>query len=469
MKCSPKGMRTHFKGYHTGAYASWGNTVATQVPIHACGPYVVPNVRALTRAVHTNGPIAGAFRGFGVPQSTIVCEALIDEFAERSSIDPLEFRHRNALRAGEPTATGQVLRASCGLAPCLERLRPAWSEAKARVKTVNDQAHRRFGALKGKRRGLGIACLWYGIGSTVMANPSTMRVALRQNGRVFLYNSAVDIGQGSNTILPQVCADALGLPVTLIDQVMGDTDVTADAGKTSASRQAFVSGNAAKLAGKDLRKKLLSLLGIGPSAVLRLEGATLIADEAGEQRRLELTALPADRHGDVAIGEGYFNPPTVPLDQDGQGEPYATYAFAAQMAEVEVDLELGTVEVLQIHAAHDVGKAINPTQVEGQIHGGIAQGLGMALMEEYVSGRTDNLHDYLIPTFGDIPTITTYLVEDPELLGPHGAKGVGERALIATAPAILNAIYHATGVRVRRLPATPDRLRKAIVSAATRT
>lgn len=362
-----------------------------------------------------------------------------------------------------------MLRTSCGLAQCLDQLRPVWSGAKARVKTVNDRPNRRSGALKGKRRGLGIACMWYGIGSTVMANPSTMRVALRKNGRLFLYNGAVDIGQGSNTILPQECADALGLPVTLIDQVMGDTDLTADAGKTSASRQAFVSGNAAKLAGEDLRKKLISLLGTSPSAVLRLEGAMLIADEAEEQRRVDLTALPADRNDDVAIGQGYFNPPTVPLDKNGQGEPYTTYAFAAQMAEVEVDLELGTVEVLHIYAAHDAGKAINPTQVEGQIHGGIAQGLGMALMEEYVSGQTDNLHDYLILTFGDIPMITTYLVEDPEPLGPYGAKGVGEPAVIATAPAILNAIYHATGVRVRFVPATPDRLRKAIVSAATST
>jgi CO/xanthine dehydrogenase Mo-binding subunit len=158
-----------------------------------------------------------------------------------------------------------------------------------------------------------------------------------------------------------------------------------------------------------LRALLISVLGTGPSAVLHVEGATLIGDEGGARRRLDLAALPADRHGDVAIGEGDFDPPTAPLDKDGQGEPYATYAFAAQMAEVEVDLGLGTVEVLDIDAAHDVGKVINPTQVEGQIHGVIAQGLGMALMEEYVSGRTDNLPDYLIPTCGDIPTITTYL------------------------------------------------------------
>jgi CO/xanthine dehydrogenase Mo-binding subunit len=164
----------------------------------------------------------------------------------------------------------------------------------------------------------------------------------------------------------------------------------------------------------------------------------------------------------VAVGEGYFDPPTTPLDGDGQGAPYATYGFAAQMAEVEVDLELGTVRVLKVHAAHDVGRAINPTQVEGQIHGGIVQGLGMALMEEYVAGKTDNLHDYLIPTIGDVPQIVVHIVEDPEPLGPFGAKGVGEPALIPTAPAILNAIHHATGVRITHLPATPDRVRKAI-------
>jgi CO/xanthine dehydrogenase Mo-binding subunit len=131
--------------------------------------------------------------------------------------------------------------------------------------------------------------------------------------------------------------------------------------------------------------------------------------------------------------------------------------------EIEVDIQLGTIRVLHIHAAHDVGRAINPTQVEGQIHGGIAQGLGMALMEEYISGRTDNLHDYLIPTAGDIPPITVHLIEDPEPIGPYGAKGVGEPALIATAPAILNALHHATGVRVKTLPATPDRVRAALL------
>jgi CO/xanthine dehydrogenase Mo-binding subunit len=152
----------------------------------------------------------------------------------------------------------------------------------------------------------------------------------------------------------------------------------------------------------------------------------------------------------------------VPLDGNGQGVPYAAYGDAAQVAEVDVDEELGTVKVLHVHAAHDVGRAVNPTLVEGQIHGGIAQGIGLALMEEYVSGRTDNLHDYLVPTAGDVPPITCHLVEEGDPIGPYGAKGVGEPALVATAPAILNAVRHAVGVRVARVPATPERVREAI-------
>ncbi|MCU0805729.1 MAG: molybdopterin-dependent oxidoreductase [Burkholderiales bacterium] len=453
-----------FGDFNTGAYASWGNTVANRVPIHASGPYAVPNVRALTRAVYTNGPIAGAFRGFGVPQSTIVHEALLDELAQKAGIDRLEFRHRNALRAGQATATGQVIEASAGLVACLDALRPKWQGATAAAEAFNGAQRKRVG-LAGRRRGVGIACMWYGIGNTVIANPSTMRAGLRADGRILFYNGAVDIGQGSNTILVQVLADALGLPMGAIDFVMGDTDLTHDAGKTSASRQAFVSGNAARLAGAQLRQRMINLVEARPDATLRLEPGRLVAEDADGVKHIDLGELPRDARGDVLFGEGTFNPPTVPLDADGQGVPYATYAFAAQMAEVEVDLALGTTKVLRITAAHDVGRAINPTQVEGQIHGGVAQGLGLALMEEYHAGRTENLHDYLIPTFGDVPPIDVILVEDAEPLGPYGAKGVGEPALVPTAPAIFGAIRHATGVVVRHAPATPARLRAAILEA----
>ncbi len=370
----------------------------------------------------------------------------------------------NALRPGQPTATGQVLTGSCGLAECLVRLRPAWRLGLQGAARFNADALARYGKGRGVRLGVGIACMWYGIGNTAVANPSTMRIALKANGRFCIYNGAVDIGQGSNTVLPQICADTLGVPLALFDQVMGDTDLTADAGKTSASRQTFVSGNAARLAAEQLRVRMLRLLEAPRDSKLMLNGSRLSTHVNGAERSVDLNALAVDASGDVASGEGRFNPPTTMLDADGQGLPYATYAFAAQIAEVEVDLELGTVRVTSMHAAHDVGRAINLTQVEGQIEGGIAQGLGMALMEEYHAGRTDNLHDYLIPTAGDVPRVESYLIEDAEALGPFGAKGVGEPALIATAPAILSAIRHATGARITNLPATPDRVRKAILA-----
>ncbi len=436
--------------FDTGAYASWGPTVANRVPVHAMGPYVVPHVRTWGEAYFTNGPPAGAFRGFGVPQAAIAHEAMMDELADKLGIDRLEFRHRNALRTGDTTATGQVLAHSAGLAQCLEALRPHWRRAHDEVVAFNESGGMR-------RRGVGIGCMWYGIGNTSMSNPSCIRIGLSPDGTLTLYNGAVDIGQGSNTILTQIAADALGLPAAQFALVSGDTDLTADAGKTSASRQTFVSGRAAEGAGRDLRQQILRLANAGPDAELSLDGARLTVHEAGEVRVIDLATIGS------LTGEGRFDPPTTPLDANGQGIPYATYAFAAQMAEVEVDIELGAVRVLRIVAAHDVGRAINPTLVEGQIEGGIAQGLGLALMEEFLPGRTENLHDYLIPTFGDVPEIECILIEDREPLGPSGAKGVGEPGLVATAPAILGAIHHATGVRARRVPLLPHRLREAIV------
>ena len=447
--------------FDTGAYASWGPTVATRVPIHASGPYFVPHVTARGRAFFTHCHPSGAFRGFGVPQGAIAHEAMMDELADKLGMDRLDFRRLNALKAGDATATGQVLAHSAGLPQCLDALKPHWKQALAACADYNQTS----GA---KRRGAGIGCMWYGIGNTALSNPSTMRIGLSAQGELTLYNGAVDIGQGSNTILPQIAADALGLPMQQFRIVMGDTDLTADAGKTSASRQTFVSGKAVELAGRDLRAKLLALLEASAEARLSLEGSLIKARDAQGEHQYDLAWLPS-RHGTDALqGEGSFDPPTSPQDADGQGVPYATYAFAAQMAVVEVDCELGTVKVLEIVAAHDVGKAINPIQVEGQIHGGTLQGLGLALMEEYLPGRTENLHDYLIPTIGDAPRMTCILIEDAEPLGPSGAKGVGEPGLIPTAPAILGAIQHATGVRMRQVPVLPHRLRAALKMTETR-
>ncbi|MDY0882798.1 molybdopterin-dependent oxidoreductase [Dongia soli] len=442
--------------YNTGAYASWGPTVANRVPVHAMGPYQVPAVYCTTRAIYTNDTPAGAFRGFGVPQAAIALETMLDDLAEKLNLCPFEFRYQNALDKGSLTASGQRLEASVGLRACLDALRPHWQRMRSEVADFN----KRSGAL---RRGVGVGCGWYGIGNTSLPNPSIMRIGLKRDGRVTLYSGALDIGQGSNTIMMQICADALGVPLSVIDLVTGDTDLTPDAGKTSASRQTFVSGAALRLAADDLRHQILRLANVGDGGRLALEGDTLRVSDGVTERMIDLARLPeAGDKGDVLVGEGRFDPPTTTLDADGQGIPYATYSFSAQLALVEVDVELGTTKVLRIAAAADVGRAINPTQVEGQLHGGVAQGLGLALMEEYIPGRTENLHDYLIPTIGDVPPIDTYIIEDEEPLGPFGAKGIGEPALVPTAPAILNAIRHATGARMTRVPATPDRLRAAL-------
>ncbi len=454
------GVRFH-GDFNTGAYASWGPTVANRVPVHAMGPYVVQAALCTTRAIYTNDPPAGAFRGFGVPQAAIVHEALMDILADRLGIDALEFRHRNALKAGSTTATGHKLAASAGLQACLDALRPHWRALRAEAEAFN----RGSSIVK---RGVGIGAMWYGIGNTSMANPSTMEIGITRDGTVVLFSGAVDIGQGSSTVMAQIAADALGVPVGQVHLVAGDTDKTRDAGKTSASRQTFVSGNAARLAGEDLRHQLLRLGNVGDDATIRLEGRRVYLKDGTGERTLDLSRMAETAKGCVLLGIGSYDPKTTALDADGQGIPYETYAFAAQLAAVEVDTELGTVKVRKIVAAHDVGRAVNPTLVEGQIHGGIAQGLGLALMEEYVPGRTENLHDYLIPTFGDMPEIECILIEDHEPAGPYGAKGIGEPALVPTAPAILGAIHHATGARITRVPATPDRVRAALVGATGR-
>lgn len=442
---------THAK-FDTGAYASWGPTVATRVPIHATGPYFVPSVEARGTAYFTHCHPSGAFRGFGVPQGAIAHEAAMDALADQLALDRLEFRHRNAIRVGNATATGQVLNDSAGLDQCLDALRETWRAWHRAVAIFNTDS-------LVKKRGVGIGCMWYGIGNTSLSNPSTMRIVADGQG-ITLYSGAVDIGQGSNTILIQIAADTLNIPAAQIGLISGDTDQTLDAGKTSASRQTYVSGKAVELAARDLKLKLLQNAGIAdfPESVAFSIAHSSIKIAAGTQT--------VDLHLTEPIeGIGRFDPPTTPQDGNGQGEPYACYAFAAQIAMVEVDTELGTTKVLRVTAAHDVGRAINPTQVEGQIQGGILQGLGLALMEEYIPGRTENLHDYLIPTIGDMPDMDIILIEAPTALGPSGAKGVGEPGLIPTAPAILGAIEQATGVRMLSVPVLPHRLRAAILEA----
>ena len=443
--------------FNTGAYASWGPTVAGRVPVHASGPYYTPNYAAEARAIHSYEPISGAFRGFGVPQAAILQEALYDDLALKAGLDRLAFRRLNALQDGQSTVCGQVLH-GVGIAACLDALKAPWEEALANAETANAQGGR-------FRHGVGVASCWYGCGNTGLPNPSTIRVGITAKGELCLHQGATDIGQGSNTVITQICADALGLPVGQFRLIGPDTGLTPDCGKTSASRQTYVTGKAALLAGQALRGRILALSNMAEDARITLDGDTLtVTDDRGE-RHVALADLPIDDHGYVLAAEETYDPPTSPLDENGQGSPYAVYGFGAQMAELTVDTQLGTVKVTRITAAHDLGRVVNPLLAEGQVEGGVAQGLGLALMEEYIPGRTENLHDYLIPTTGDMPEVKSIFVEVPDPEGPMGLKGLGEHVLIPTAPAILNAIRHATGAKVTKLPALPHRVLAAIREA----
>ncbi|MEP9386827.1 molybdopterin-dependent oxidoreductase [Mesorhizobium sp. KR9-304] len=451
-----------FEGdFNTGAYASFGPTVANRVPVHASGPYFTPNYRAEGRAIHTNGPVSGAFRGFGVPQATIMQETLYDELAEKLGMDRLAFRLKNAIRDGDTTVTGQKLVTGVGITACLEALEPHWLRALADAEAINVES-------TDSKRGVGVASCWYGCGNTSIANPSTIKAGITVDGNIVLHQGAVDIGQGSNTVIAQIFADALGVPLGDVRLVGADTALTPDAGKTSASRQTFISGKAAEKTAKALREKILRFANVSSKATLAFEPGMVVVLEGEAVRRIDLSTLPSDGEGYVFSARETYDPPTTALDGKGQGAPYAVYGWGAQLAELDVDMKLGTVKLVKITAAHDVGRAINPLLVEGQIEGGIAQGIGMALMEEYIPGRTENLHDYLIPTIGDVPPIESILVEVPDPEGPFGAKGLGEHVLIPTVPAILNAIRHATGVLVTKVPATPTRVLEAIRKAGAK-
>ncbi|MEL0294402.1 MAG: molybdopterin cofactor-binding domain-containing protein, partial [Alphaproteobacteria bacterium] len=225
-------------------------------------------------------------------------------------------------------------------------------------------------------------------------------------------------------------------------------------------------GKAALLSGAALRDMVLRHGNVSRQARLDFEKGNLVLTEDGQpQVVIDLTKLPVNDFGYVFMAEETYDPPTSPLDDKGQGIPYAVYGYGAQIMELSVDQSLGTVRLDRVTTAHDVGRAINPLLVEGQIEGGIAQGIGLALMEDYQPGRTENLHDYLIPTIGDVPVFEHHIIEVADDEGPYGAKGLGEHVLIPTAPAIINAIRHATGAQIHHLPATPDKVRAAIITA----
>ncbi|MFA6221826.1 MAG: xanthine dehydrogenase family protein molybdopterin-binding subunit [Desulfomonilaceae bacterium] len=443
----------------TGAYGSYGLAVVTRSAAHATGPYEVPNVHIESIFAYTNNPIAGAMRGFGVPQLAFAHESQMDLLAEAIGISPLEIRRRNALRLGSTTATKQELRASVGIGPCIKAVAPYYRKMLKKTKSTDHKI----------LKGVGLGCMIYGIGNTGVQNPSTAQTELLPDGQVVLFSGAADIGQGSSTVLVQIAAAELGLSPYEIIFVNADTLLTTSAGATSASRQTYISGNAVLDATRKLKEALFTeaatMLKTGRGSLRMKNGRIIDSSNSKKYVTLEQVARKAQREGIPLKWQGFFDPDTTALDTtSGQGDPYATFAFAAQVAEVEVNILTAEVTVKKIIAAHDVGRAINPDLVRGQIYGGVAMGLGFALMEEFIPGKTKSLKDYHVPTCPDMPDVEALIIEEEEPTGPFGAKGVGEPALIPTAPAILNAIANALGNRIYSLPANLERVMKAIQS-----
>jgi len=436
-----------------GAYASTSIPVLSNATSFFAGPYVVPNAKIDGYTVYTNNAVTMAMRGFGATQAPIGYEQQMDRLAEALGMDPVELRLKNLFDEGSVAVTGNVMPPGVGIKETLRQaaLAAGWREESGRWRKPA------LSAVEGpnlsqplaphKRRGIGVACAYKNVGySFGFDDKATARVELMLKesgaiGRALVRVGACDVGEGVQTALAQIAAETLDVPLERVELAPLDTAEVPDAGSSSASRHVYMSGN----------------------AVMR---ACL---EAKAKREAVLRAETGERHIEAEYTfRGRSARATTPYDPEtGQCEPHISYGYATQIALVEVDTETGEVEVLKMWAAHDVGRAVNPEMVMGQIGGGVHMGLGYALMEEFIQQegvvRTRKLAEYLIPTVFDMPPeIVPIIIEVPDPTGPYGAKGVGEMTTLPTAAAILNAIHDAVGVRLDRLPATAERVLMAM-------
>ncbi|KKM09919.1 hypothetical protein SY88_16685 [Clostridiales bacterium PH28_bin88] len=436
----------------TGAYASAGPGVLTRAVLTATGPYRIPNVRVHGRSVYTNNPIAGAMRGYGVPQVAFALESQIDMMAQRLGLDPIDLRRRNGLEGGDATATGQVLGRDVGYQATLEAVKNYWTRPLSR-----EGAPRIL-------RGRGVASMWYGIGRTNSSNICEAEIVLTTGGQIRVYAGATEMGQGCGTVLGQIAARALGQDLGRVTVVTGDSLLTPDADTTSASRQTYMSGMAVVAAARELEQELLQRA----SRVLDVEaGALVLADGAvvaGSDRRVRVDLATLAQGGELRRRGRYQSTATRRSEASDATIPYEVYSFGTEMTEVAVDTETGQVTVERVVAAHDCGHPVNPQTAEGQVEGGILMGVGFALKERFVPGSTENFRSYHIPTAGEVPEIISLFVTGPEPCGPFGAKGLGECSSIAMAPAIANAIFAACGYRPRELPVSRNELKEFMAS-----
>jgi CO/xanthine dehydrogenase Mo-binding subunit len=407
-----------------GAYATLSSVVLSRGVLHASGPYRCDNIRVRGRAMMTNTPPNGAFRGFGAPQTQFAIEVHMDRVAASLGLDPVRLRELNALRPGDTTATGQRLGDDCSAMDVLR-------EAVRRTSFV-----KRRKALAGTNRGIGLSLFFHGSGFTGAGETklaSKASLALTRSGvRILVANT--EIGQGTRTMLAQIVADTLRIPYDDVEVNAADTGEVPDSGPTVASRTCMIVGRLLERCALDLRERLG---GLSPRAYLR-------------------------RHGPLVVTKQYERPPGMEWDEAAyRGDAYGSYGWACDVVEVEVDRDTWAVRPIKLTTVHEIGKAIHPMLVAGQIEGGTAQGLGWALLEDVVmrDGRMENhtLTNYIVPTTLDTPEIEVVVLERPYKHGPFGAKGVGEMPIDGPAPAVVNALRHA-GFDLREIPATPEKL-----------
>ncbi|HNN14749.1 MAG TPA: molybdopterin-dependent oxidoreductase, partial [Anaerolineales bacterium] len=436
----------------TGAYASLGEKVMTRATTHSAGPYDIPNVRADCYAMYTNNPPAGAFRGFGVTQSAFAVESMMDKLAEELDIDPVELRRMNALHVGSITNTGQELKESVGLLECIDRVDAEMRKQNAhpftpRVDSKNPNLVRAWGfASAYKNTGLGGGA----------PDISGADVELYEDGTFQVRSSAAELGQGLVTVMRLVVSEELAIAPEKVRVLVMDTDLTPNGGPTTASRQTFVTGNASRLAAKTLREEITASMAekydVRPEQIRFEDGIVHVNGHSMSYADVykEMTALGQQ----PKVRYEYEAPKTQPLGTGG--DMHFAFSFGVQAAEVEVNKITGEVRVLKVISANDVGFAVNPLGLQGQVEGGVMMGLGNCMTEEFIveNGNvvTDQLARYRVPGIMLTPEITAIIVEHPISSGPFGAKGVGEISSIPTTPAITNAIYNAVGVRFDKLP-----------------
>ncbi len=408
-----------------GAYKSFSNSVIQRGVIHAQGPYRFPNAHVYGKAVYTNTAFKGAMRGFGVPQVAFAIESILDELASELKLDPLALRMKNGFVQGDTTICGQVLDHPIGFQECMKTIKPLYDRAlkKAKANTTNEI-----------KRGVGLGGVWFGPGRSA-PDQSEAWAELLPDDSLKVWIGAADMGQGTDTMFWQVAAETMGFPLERVKVCTTDTEITPDGNFSAGSRQTYVSGRAVQMAVAELKRVMKE-------------------NKVKTYSEMKAKGLPA-------LYKAVNKPVTSrPDPKTGQGVPWETYSFGIQMAEVAVEVKTGKVDVLKITSVHDLGTVINIQNVEGQLHGGIAMGLGYALREEFVYTETDSFAKFKVPRAKDMPDMEVITLNIPRKKGPFGASGMAEYADVPTAPAIANAVYDACGVRIRDLPITAEKVKK---------